>query len=135
MGNLKKMFDPSTVALIGATDKVGSPGRGVLENLLLPKNRKVFPVNPSKETVLGLPCYKRITDIPDLLDLAVIITPAETVPQAVEECGQAGVQGVVIISAGFREVGNEGMILESRIEEIRKKYRAVCLGAETINRG
>ena len=132
MGSLKKMFDPMTVALIGATEKEGSPGKTVLENLLLLKDRKVFPVNPTRETVLGLACYKTVAEIPEPLDLAVIVTPAPTVPEAVEQCGQAGVEGVVIISAGFREVGEDGKGLEDRIEEIRKKYGIRIVGPNCV---
>ena len=134
MGSLKKMFDPSTVALIGATEKEGSPGRALLENLLQLKDRKVFPVNPSREAVLGLTCYKTVVDIPEAPDLAVIATPAATVPDAVEQCGQAGAQGVVIISAGFREIGEEGKLLENRIDESRKKYAMRIVGAQ-LSRG
>lgn len=132
MGSLKRMFDPASVALIGATEKEGSPGRTALENLLQLKGRKVFPVNPSRETVLGLTCYKSVVDIPEPLDLAVIITPAATVPDAVEQCGRAGVQGVVIVSAGFREVGQEGRLLEDRIEEHRKKYGMRIVGPNCL---
>lgn len=132
MGSLKKMFDPSTVALIGATEREGSPGRIALENLLQLKGRKVFPVNPSRETVLGLACYKTVIDIPDPIDLAMIVTPAATVPEAVEQCGRAGVQGVVIISAGFREIGEEGKLLEDRIEEVRKKYGIRIVGPNCL---
>ena len=132
MGSLKRMFDPSTVALIGATDKEGSPGRTALENLLQLKGRKVFPVNPSREMVLGLPCYKSVVDVPDALDLAVIVTPAATVPDAVEQCGKAGVHGAVIVSAGFREIGEEGRLLENRIEDIRKKYGMRIVGPNCL---
>ena len=116
------MFDPSTVAIVGATEKEGSVGRAVLENMLLAEGRRIFPVNPSRRTVLGIPCFKTVTDIPVPPDLAVIVTPAAMVPDAVEQCGRAGVQGVVVISAGFRETGEEGRKLEDRIEEIRTKY-------------
>ncbi|MGD0229451.1 MAG: GNAT family N-acetyltransferase [Syntrophorhabdales bacterium] len=132
MGSLKSMFDPSTVAIIGATENEGSVGRAVLENMLLSKGRRIFPVNPSRETVLGIPCVKKVTDIPDALDLAMIVTPAPTVPDAVEECGAAGAQGVVIISAGFRETGEEGRRLEDRIDEIRTRYGMRILGPNCL---
>ena len=126
------MFDPSTIVVIGATEKEGSVGRTLIENLHLSKDRKIFAVNPSRETVLGLPCYKAVTDITEPLDLAVIGTPAASVPEAVEQCGQAGVEGVVIISAGFREVGEEGRLLEKRIDEIKKKYGMRIVGPNCL---
>jgi acetyltransferase len=132
MGSLKRMFDPAAVAVVGATEKEGSPGRTALENLLQLKNRKVFPVNPGRETVLGLPCYKSVVDIPEPLDLAVIVTPAVTVPDMVEQCGKAGVQGAIIVSAGFREIGQEGKLLEDRIEESRRKYGMRIVGPNCL---
>jgi acetyltransferase len=132
MSGLKKMFNPATVALIGATEKEGSIGKIVFENLLLAKDRKVFPVNPSRETVMGIPAYKTIGDIEDHVDLAVIVTPSTTVPKAVEECGKAGVAGVVIISAGFREIGDEGKDLEDQIEELRRKYGMRIIGPNCL---
>ncbi len=132
MGSLKRMFDPATVALIGATDKENAPGRAVLENLLRMKGRKIFPINPSRESVLGLPCYKSVADISDPLDLAVIATPAATVPEIIDQCGKAAVQGVVIISSGFREIGEEGKLLENRLEEARRKYGLRIVGPNCL---
>jgi acetyltransferase len=132
MGGLKGMFDPSTVAIVGATEKEGSVGRAVLENMLLAEGRRIFPVNPSRQSVLGIPCFKKVTDIPEPPDLAIIVTPAAMVPDAVEQCGRAGVQGAVVISAGFRETGDEGRKLEDRIEEIRTKYGTRLLGPNCL---
>ena len=132
MANLKKIFNPDTVALVGATEKEGSIGRVVLENLMTLKDRKLFPINPSRETVLGLPCFKRIGDVPEPVDLVVIVTPAATVPGTIEECGKAGVRGVIIISAGFKEIGEEGKELEIQIEKIRAKYGMRIIGPNCL---
>ncbi len=132
MGSLKKMFEPAAIALVGATDKEGTAGRTILENLLLPGSKKVFAVNPFRDTVLGLRSYTKVTDIGEPLDLAIIVTPAATVPDVVEECGQAGTQGIVIISAGFRETGEEGRSLEGRIAEIRRKYGMRIIGPNCV---
>jgi acetyltransferase len=105
MSGIKTMFDPKTISLIGATEHSGAVGRAILENLLPPGSRKIFPVNPHKEKILELKCYPNIAGIPEHIDLAVIATPAKTVPEIVEECGKAGVDGVTIISAGFKEIG------------------------------
>ena len=131
-GNLKAMFHPQSVALIGASETEGSVGRAILENLLLSKECKLFPVNSKKETVLGLKCYPSIGRIGQPIDLAVVATPAVSVPAIVEECGQAGVEGLNIISAGFKEIGAEGKKLEEEIEQIRKKYNLRIVGPNCI---
>lgn len=127
------MFNPKVVALIGATDREGSVGLALLKNLL--KNnqqRKIYPVNPNRDSVLGINCLKSIKDLPEHVDLAVIATPAKTVPKLVEECGEAGVEGVVIVSAGFREAGEEGRRLEEEIEKIKNKYGIRVLGPNCL---
>jgi len=132
VGNLKRMFDPSTIAVVGATEKQDSVGRSVIENLLPSKNRQLFCVNPSRETVLGIPCLGSVLDVNDPLDLAIIVTPAKEVPEAVEQCGRMGVQGVLIISAGFREVGEEGRELEDQIDAVRKRYGLRVVGPNCL---
>jgi acetyltransferase len=112
------MFVPQSVAVIGATDREASVGRTVVSNLLnglYPG--KVFAVNPKRDEVLGLHCYKNLSSIPEKVDLAVIVTPATTVPAVVGECVAAGVRGAIVISAGFREMGAAGTKLEAQIQE------------------
>ncbi len=129
---IQRMLDPKTVALIGATEKEGTVGRAAMENLLLSKERKVFPVNPKRRTVLGVDCFPTVTAIPKEIDLVMIATPARTVPGIVEECGKAGAKGVIIVSAGFKEVGKEGKKLEHRIREIKKQYRMRIIGPNCL---
>lgn len=129
---MKKIFDPQTVALIGATEREGTVGKSIMENLLNARDIKIFPVNPQRKLVSGLKCYAHIKDIPEKTDLAIIATPAPTVPGLVEECGKAGTEGVIIISAGFRETGEEGKKLESRIREIRQKYGMRIIGPNCL---
>ena len=113
---LDAMFAPKTVALIGATERHGSVGRTIFENLLASDfGGAVFPVNPLHETVLGREAFARIGDVPAKIDLAVIVTPAATVPGVIAECADAGVPGAVIISAGFKECGDGGRELERQI--------------------
>jgi len=129
MGSIERMFEPETVAVIGATEREGSVGRAIMENLVMGKNaREIFPVNPNRKTVLGLKCYPSVKDIPKHVDLAIIAVPAKIVPRIVEECGEAGIDGAVIISAGFREIGEKGRKLEEEIERIREKYGLRILG-------
>ncbi len=127
------MLNPKAVAAIGASDSEGSVGQAVMKNLLLGKDqRKIYPVNPNRASVMGLKCYPDIAKIPEHVDLAVIATPAKTVPRIVEECAKAGVDGVIIISAGFREIGAEGAKLEEEIKRIQSKYDIRVLGPNCV---
>lgn len=132
MGDIREMLNPRTVAVIGASEEEGSVGRTLLENLIASPDRKVFPVNPNRSTLLGLNCYPHVTEIAVHVDLAVIATPADLVPGVVEECGEAGVSGLLIISAGFRESGDEGRRREDAIEETRKRYGMRIMGPNCI---
>ncbi|KAF5434926.1 acetyltransferase [Candidatus Methanophagaceae archaeon] len=133
MYRIENMLNPKSVALIGATDREGTIGRQLTKNLLLGKDmRKVYAVNPNRETVLGLKCFPSITEVPEHIDLAVIATPAKTVPEIVNECGQSGVDGAVIISAGFREIGEEGERLEDEINQFQEKHGLRILGPNCL---
>ena len=117
-GALEPLFLPRSVAVIGATDRPGTVGRSVVSNLLESKfPLKIYPVNPSHPEVAGIKTQKRIADIPGGVDLALVVTPAQTVPQIIGECVDAGVKSAVVISAGFREQGPDGALLE---EDIKK---------------
>ncbi|QPC85055.1 bifunctional acetate--CoA ligase family protein/GNAT family N-acetyltransferase [Phototrophicus methaneseepsis] len=131
--SLDKIFKPNNVAVIGATEKEGSVGRTIIKNLITnPFGGTIFPVNPKRPNVLGIQAYPSILDIPVPIDLAVIVTPARTVPNVVRECVEKGVEGCIIISAGFKEIGEEGAALEREILEIAQgKMRIIgpnCLG-------
>ena len=132
MADLKKIFSPKTIAVIGASESEGSVGKALTENLLLPNNRKIFPVNPNRKSILGIDSYARIADIPEQIDLAVIATPAQTVPGIIEECGKSGVEGVIIVSAGFKETGKTGEKLEEQIKEIRRTYGMRIIGPNCL---
>ena len=127
---LSTMFSPKSVAVIGASEKPGSVGRALLENLQSFSGR-VFPINPSHARLLGQKAFPTIKDAPQQVDLAVIATPAATVPGIVAECAAAGVKGAVIISAGFKECGPAGAELEEQILKRRGKMRIIgpnCVG-------
>ncbi len=114
--DLDVFFKPRSVAVIGATDRAGHVGRTLLWNLISsPFGGTVYPVNLQKSSVLGIKAYPNVRSLPEPAELAVIVTPAETVPGVVEECAGAGVKGAVIISAGFRESGRRGLELERQI--------------------
>jgi acetyltransferase len=114
---LDSLFLPRSVAVIGATDREGTVGRSVLSNLLQSKfPLKVYAVNPTHGEVLGIKAHKQIADIAGGVDLALVVTPAQTVPRIIGECVDAGVKSAVVISAGFREQGHDGAALEDEIQ-------------------
>src|SRR5580658_5350017 len=118
--SLEVFFKPKQVAVIGATETKGSVGRTILWNLISnPFGGVVFPVNPNRPSVLGIKAYPNISAVPQKVDLAVIVTPAPMVPALVDECVAAGVKGIIIISAGFKEVGAKGAALEHQILQSR----------------
>ncbi len=131
---LEVFFNPKNVAVIGATEAAHSVGQSILVNLKdAPFPGAIYPVNPRHDTVLGLRCYPSIESVPEAVDLAVIATPANTVPGVIRECAEAGVPAAIIISAGFREIGERGAALEREIlqEARRGGMRIVgpnCLG-------
>lgn len=133
--NLDKIFEPHRVAVIGASDTPTSVGYTVLRNLVGSGFRGVvYPVNSKREAIQGIQAYKDIPSLPRAPDLAVICTPAPTVPSIVRQCGEAGTRGLVIISAGFREIGAEGRKLEQLVRDEQRKFDGMrilgpnCLG-------
>ncbi|MHB8109276.1 MAG: acetate--CoA ligase family protein [Syntrophorhabdaceae bacterium] len=132
MNKLREMLNPRAIALIGATDREDSIGFAVLKNLLKSSDRPLYPVNPGRREILGMSCFPSILNAPSPVDLAVIVTPATSVPAIVDECGRAGVSGVIILSAGFSESGPEGKALEQEVSEIRKKYKLRVIGPNCL---
>ena len=131
--SLRAIFAPKSVAVIGATEKEGAVGRTILWNLISnPFGGTVYPINKRHNQVLGIRAYSNIGRVPETIDLAVIVTPAPTVPGIVKECVAAGVKSAIIISAGFKEAGAAGVELERQIAETaRGKMRLIgpnCLG-------
>ncbi len=113
---LESIFEPKSVAIIGATERPGSIGRTIFENLIAGSLREAaYPVNPNHSSVLGVKAFPRLGDLPSPVDLAVIVAPALAVPGIVAECVEAGIPGAIIISAGFKECGARGVELERQI--------------------
>ncbi|MCA9897906.1 MAG: bifunctional acetate--CoA ligase family protein/GNAT family N-acetyltransferase [Ardenticatenaceae bacterium] len=131
---LDVIFSPKSVALIGATEREGSVGRTILWNLMTNSfGGTIFPINPKRPSVMGIKAYPSIGEVPEKIDLAIIVTPARTVPGLICECVEAGVKGAIVISAGFKEIGPEGVKLEQEIlTEARKGNMRIigpnCLG-------
>jgi len=131
--NLDKIFNPKSIAVVGASDEEGTVGHALMKNLIdLKFDGKIYPVNIRKTEILGYRAYPSVEQIGEPVDLAVIATPAGTVPDIVEQCGRTGILGIVIISAGFKEIGPEGKALEERILEIRNKYGLRIIGPNCL---
>jgi acetyltransferase len=115
---LDALFAPKNVAVVGATENQGSVGRTILWNLISSQfGGAVFPINPKRSSVLGIKAYTSVAALPEPVDLAVVVTPAPTIPGIIRECVDAGVKGAIVISAGFKEIGPAGAELERQMLE------------------
>ncbi len=131
--NLKRLFDPKSIAVIGASNRKGSVGYILLHNLISAEYEGVvYPVSMSSQAIQGIHAYSSIAQVPRKVDLAVIAVPAKNVPDAMRECGEAGVGGAVIVSSGFREAGEAGRRLEQEVCEIAKAYGVRILGPNCL---
>src|SRR5512136_2637480 len=120
---LSAFFNPHGVALIGASRDPAKLGYAVLRNLLQHGyTGPVYPVNPKASEILGARCYPSILDVPDPVELAVIIAPAAATPDIIEQVGQRGIHAAIIISGGFSEIGPSGVELENRVIEIARRH-------------
>jgi acetyltransferase len=113
---LRCFFLPASVAVIGATDRAGSVGNTILRNLLLSYQGRIYPVNPGRQVVCGIKCYPSLPMVPEPVDLVVIVIPARAVPEIVAECVASKTKAIIVISAGFKEQGPEGAVLEKQIQ-------------------
>jgi acyl-CoA synthetase (NDP forming) len=126
---LDYIFKPRSIAVIGASDNITKWGYMMVDRPLRTGYKgTIYPVNPRKETILGLHCYPTIKDIPGNIDLAVITVPSMQIPQQMRDCADKGVKGTIIISAGFAEIGSEGKQLEDEVITIAKKGGIRCVG-------
>ncbi len=120
---LEKLFNPRSVAIIGASTKTLSIGNVITKNLLHYEYKgPIYPINPKAPEVRGLKAYPSVLEVPDEVDLAHISIPAKFVPQAIDECGQKGIKYVIINSAGFKEIGKEGESIEKEVVKRAKNY-------------
>ena len=126
---LDAIFRPRSVAVVGASTRKGTIGRETLHNILLAEfNGKVFPVNPKASVIHSIKAYSTILDVPDAVDMAIIIVPKEHVAAVARQCGEKGVGGLVVISAGFSEVGPEGKKRELEVLRICHEYGMRMIG-------
>lgn len=133
MKDIRALFRPSNIAVVGASRSRGKVGHEVLRNIVeggYPG--KVFPVNPNADHILGLPCYPSVESIGEEVELAVVTVPAKFVPEVAQDCGKAGVKCIVVISAGFKETGYEGARLEEQLLSIVREYGMRMLGPNVV---
>ncbi|MEO8269802.1 MAG: CoA-binding protein, partial [Aureliella sp.] len=142
MNAMHKLFCPKSVAVIGASDRPKSVGRMVFQNLMNQDfTGEVYPVNPKHATLDGQVCYGIVGDLPRPADLAVLCTPAATVPELVRQCGQVGTLSIIILSAGFREIGETGGELEANVRSVQRQFPGMrivgpnCLGLMSPHHG
>lgn len=130
---LSRLFNPFSVAVIGASDRIHSVGRLVFENILNGKYAgQFFPINLKHSLIQGHTAYSSINEINQTIDLAIITTPAHTVPEIITQCGEKGVKGILIISVGFSETGENGRKLELKIQKIAQKYGIRLIGPNCL---
>jgi acetyltransferase len=130
---LQVLFQPESVAVIGATEREGSVGRTIVWNLISSTfGGTIYPVNPTRNSILGIKAYPTLSAVPDPVDLAVIVTPAKTVPAIIQECVDNGVQAAIVISAGFKETGEEGAALEREILRIARTGNMRIVGPNCL---
>jgi len=125
-------LSPKSIAVIGASDKEGSVGRAITSNIMKGYTGTVYPISPSRDKVFDQKAYKSVLDVPNEIDLAVIITKNTVVPIVLEECGKKKIQGAVVITAGFKEVDEEGKKLEQQLKDISKKYNIRIIGPNCL---
>src|SRR5262249_30552911 len=126
---LTPLFEPASVAIVGASEVPGKVGTMLFSNMLAAGYRGgLYAVNPKYPSVSGVACYPSVAKVPAPVDLAVIATPARTVPGVIDECGRAGVRSAVVITAGFAEVGAEGAKLERALLENARRWGVRLVG-------
>lgn len=125
-------LSPKSIAIVGASDKEGSVGRAITSNIMKGYTGKIFPISPTRETVFDKKAYKTVLDVPEEIDLAVIVTKNDIVPSVLEECGKKRIKGAIVITAGFKEVNQEGAALERKLGEIAKQYNLRIIGPNCL---
>jgi len=125
-------LSPTSIAIIGASDKEGSVGRAITSNIMKGYKGTIYPISPTRDTVFDKKAYKTVLDVSEQIDLAVIITKNTIVPTVLEECGKKGIKGAIVITAGFKEVDEEGAKLEQQLKEIAKKYNIKVIGPNCL---
>lgn len=138
----EEFFNPKSIAIIGASRKEKSAGQGIVRSLLKggvfnyktnrPYKGRIYPINPKAKTILGLQCYSSVLNVKNKIDLAIIVVPAKIVPNILEEVAKKHIKSVIIVSAGFSEIGNKGEILQEQVLKIAKKAKIRIIGPNCL---
>ncbi|MDR1819676.1 MAG: acetate--CoA ligase family protein [Methanobrevibacter sp.] len=133
MNSLSEMFNPRSVAVIGASNSENKVGYIIVDNIVKEGYKgKIYPINPKSDEIQGIKSYKNVGDLPEVPELVVVSIPSPFVNQAIEECGEIGVKDMVVITAGFKEVGGEGIRLEEEMVSLLKKYNINLIGPNSL---
>ena len=133
MHSLDYIFKPRSIAVVGASRRIGSIGREILHNLVEYDYRgKVFPVNPKADFILSIKAFPTVSSIPDPVDLAIIVVPRDQVLSVVDDCGKKGVKGLLVITSGFSETGDEGRRIEQELDERVERYGMRMIGPNSM---
>ena len=130
---LQKLLSPESIAIIGASTKPGAVGNDIVKNLVsYSYSGKVYPVNPKATELYNLPCFASVKNLPEVVDLAIVVIPAPLVVDIVRECAEAGITQIVIISAGFKETDAEGKQREADLIALVEQYQLTLLGPNCL---
>ncbi|AQS59462.1 acetate--CoA ligase alpha subunit [Desulforamulus ferrireducens] len=133
MADLTPLFQPKAIAIVGASNKPDKVGHIIVKNVINHGfTGKIYPINPKEQEIAGLPCYNSLLQVPDKIDLAIITVPAKACLDVMEDCGKVGIKHAVVISAGFKEVGSEGLELEKKLLFTCKKYGIRMVGPNCV---
>ncbi len=131
--DIRKLFSPESIAVIGASSQIGKMGEVIMRNLLFNRyTGTIYPINPKHKSSLGIKSYKSVKDVEDNIDLAIITIPSKAVPNVLIECGDVGIKNAIIISAGFKEVGGDGLRLEDEVKAISKEKNISIIGPNCL---
>ncbi|MFX0027364.1 MAG: acetate--CoA ligase family protein, partial [Candidatus Hermodarchaeota archaeon] len=131
--DLSFFFNPNSIAIVGASSTPGKVGYNVLKNIIESGySGKIFPINPKSKTILGYKTYKSVLDVPENIDIAIFVIPSNRVIPVAEECGKKDIKGIVVISAGFKEIGGDGVKREQELVQIAKKFNMRIIGPNCL---
>ena|ERR1044071_2159859 len=130
---LSSVLSPKSIAVVGASSRAGSVGQAIFRNILKGGfTGQLYPVNPKTPLLEGLTCYPSLSAIQQPVDLAVIIVPNTVVPAVLEECGKLKIPGALVITAGFKEIGGKGILLENQVREVSLRHKISLIGPNCL---
>jgi acetyltransferase len=133
MGRLDFYLHPISIAVIGASSDIQKVGHAVLRNIINSNfSGGIYPINPRGGEILGCKAFTSVLEVPDSIDVAVLCIPAQHITKAADECGQKGIKGIIVVAAGFREIGSEGLVLEQQLQAVCTRHSLRCVGPNAL---